>query len=77
MIVHISAGAKDDISDGFWFYERQRPGLGGYFLSCILADIESLAYFAGVHEIEHGLHRSLTEAISVRYLLFSRRSRSN
>jgi hypothetical protein len=25
------------------------------------ADIESLAYYGGIHEIEHGLHRSLSK----------------
>ena len=61
MIVGISSGAESDVADGYWFYERQSPGLGDYFRSCIFADIESLAYFGGIHETEHGFHRSLSK----------------
>jgi hypothetical protein len=43
MIVGISAGAEADIADGYWFYERQRIGLGDYFRTCIFADVEALA----------------------------------
>lgn len=57
MIVGISSGAEADIADGYWFYERQSIGLGDYFRTCIFADVESLAYTAGMHEIEYGLHR--------------------
>lgn len=52
MIVSISSDAEADISEGYWFYERQSPGLGDYFRSCLIADIESLAYYGGIHEIE-------------------------
>ena len=56
MIVGISSGAEADISDGYWFYERQSIGLGDYFRTCIFADVESLAYTAGTHEMENGFH---------------------
>jgi hypothetical protein len=59
MIVGISAGAEADIADGYWFYERQRIGLGDYFRTCIFADVEALAYTAGIHEIDNGFYRSL------------------
>ncbi len=61
MIIEISTGAEADVADGYWFYERQSIGLGDYFRSCIFADIESLRYFGGVHEIENGFHRSLSK----------------
>lgn len=61
MKVGISSGAEADIADGYWYYERQSPGLGDYFRSCIFADIESLMYFGGIHEIVDGLHRSLSK----------------
>jgi hypothetical protein len=51
MKVGISSGAEADVADGYWFYERQSLGLGDYFRSCIFADIESLVYFGGIHEI--------------------------
>ena len=33
MIVSISSDAEVDIAEGYWFYERQFPGLGDYFRS--------------------------------------------
>jgi hypothetical protein len=61
MKIEISAGAEADITDGYWFYERQSIGLGDQFRSCIFVDNESLRYFAGIHENEHGFHRSLSK----------------
>lgn len=61
MLVGISSGAEADIADGYWFYERQSPGLGDYFRSCIFADVESLAYFGGIHEVVNGFYRSLSK----------------
>jgi len=59
MKVHISTDAELDLANGYWFYERQSPGLGSYFRSCLIADIDSLVYYAGIHEIEFGYHRAL------------------
>jgi hypothetical protein len=61
MIVNISSDAENDIAEGYWFYERQSIGLGDYFRSCILSDVESLAYFGGIHSIEYGYHRALSK----------------
>ena len=61
MIVDISSDAEDDLLEGYWFYERQSPGLGDYFRSCLIAEIESLAYYGGIHEIEYGLYRALSK----------------
>jgi plasmid stabilization system protein ParE len=60
MIVDLSSDAEEDLVEGYWFYERQSPGLGDYFRSCLIADIESLAYYGGVHAIEYGLYRALS-----------------
>jgi len=60
MIVYISSDAEDDLIEGYWFYERQQSGLGDYFRSCLISDIESLAYFGGIHEKVHGLYRALS-----------------
>ncbi len=60
MIVHISSDAEADIVDGFWFYEGQNSGWGDYFRSCIIADIDSLAFYSGIHEQEYGYYRSLS-----------------
>ena len=49
MKIRISASAEDQLQAGFRFYERQAPGLGGYFLDSLIADIDSLHLYAGVH----------------------------
>ena len=49
MHVDITSDAEEDLIDGYWFYKRHSPGLGDYFRSFLIADIESLAFFEGVH----------------------------
>jgi plasmid stabilization system protein ParE len=61
MNIHISSDALRDLEEGFWFYEQQASGLGGYFRSCLLADIESLAYYGGIHGLVHGFQRALSK----------------
>lgn len=61
MIVSISSDAEADLAEGFWFYERQSPGLGEYFRSCLIADIDSLAYYGGIHQISMGYRRALSK----------------
>ncbi len=61
MIVDISSDAEEDLIDGYWSYEGQSPGLGNYFRDCLIADIESLAYYGGIHAIEYGLYRALSK----------------
>lgn len=61
MTIDISSDAEEDLVEGYWFYERQSPGLGDYFRSCLIADIESLAYYGGIHAIEFGHHRALSK----------------
>ena len=59
MTVCISSDAELDILDGFRFYEDQSDGLGDYFRDSIIADINSLNFFEGIHEIVFGHHRML------------------
>ena len=61
MIISISSDALRDLEEGFWFYEQQASGLGGYFRSCLLADLESLASYGGIHGPVHGFHRALSK----------------
>jgi len=61
MNVAISTDAEQDLEESFWFYERQSMGWGNYFRSCLISDIESLAYFAGVHQIVEGYFLSLAK----------------
>lgn len=47
-----------DFARGIAFYERQKEGLGDYFKQCLLADLESLKIYAGVHiTVGKNLHR--------------------
>ena len=61
MKIQITEDAEFDLADGFWFYEHQTPGLGDYFRSSLIADIDSLAFYAGIHEQAFGYHRSLSK----------------
>jgi hypothetical protein len=67
MIVGISSDAEEDLIDGYWFYERQSPGLGDYFRSCLIADIESLFSMPGVIRCGYGddLSRRSARTLSV------------
>jgi len=61
MRVRILSVAEEDLEEGFRFYESQLPGLGLYFLDSLYSDIESLAYFGGIHQIVFGYHRQLSK----------------
>jgi len=59
MKIKISEAAEQDLIEGHRFYERQSAGLGDYFLDSVLADIESLHLYAGIHASHFGYHRLL------------------
>lgn len=52
MTIQILGSAKRDLIDGFYFYEKQLPGLGSYFLDSIFSDIDSLLIYSGIHKIK-------------------------
>lgn len=58
----------DDLNDGKAFYEQREPGIGEYFWDSLLADIESLFIYAGVHTRTRSLPLAF-QAISIRDLL--------
>ena len=49
--------ASYDMLDGKAFYERRHKGLGSYFWLSLLADLESLKLYAGIHAKHHGFYR--------------------
>ncbi|MEW6378754.1 MAG: type II toxin-antitoxin system RelE/ParE family toxin [bacterium] len=53
--------AADDLNDGKAFYDQREAGVGDYFWDSLLADIESLVIYAGIHNREHGLYRMLAK----------------
>ena len=61
MKIAILPSARDDLADGFDFYERQSGDLGSYFLASLYADIESLRLYAGIHQKVFGYHRLLSK----------------
>jgi hypothetical protein len=56
--------ARNDLIEGFRFYEQKEEGLGRYFLANLYADIESLKFFGGVHR---KAYRSFHRALSKRF----------
>ena len=42
MTIEILAQAREDLFDGYRFYEEQEEGIGNYFLDSVSADIDSL-----------------------------------
>lgn len=61
MRIELLASVEHDLLDGFTFYERQKPGLGQYFLDTLFSDIDALQLYAGIHEtVQGGYHRLLS-----------------
>ena len=64
MRIEILASARDDLIDGFHYYEQKEGGLGNYFLASLYSDIESLRIFGGIHAKAyrgyHVPHRSVS-----------------
>lgn len=74
MKVQILREAKDDLIEGFSYYETQEQGTGVYFLTNLESDIESLALLGGIHSKPHGkFHRCLSKLFpfSIYYSLSS------
>jgi len=59
MNLQILLSSRDDLREGFYFYETQQTGLGAYFLDSVLDDVDSLTIYAGIHRRAHGAHRLL------------------
>ena len=59
MDIRLLDSAKDDLRNGWLFYERQIPGLGDRFLAAIEADVRALSIYGGIHLKVAGFHRML------------------
>lgn len=61
MQVVLLQSAKNDLRDGFLFYERQGGAhLGHYFLASLQDDLSFLSVSAGTHGKHFGCHRALS-----------------
>lgn len=54
MKIRILDAAQHDLTSAYRFYEAQAKGLGSYFLDSLYADIDSLMFFAGIHQVVQG-----------------------
>jgi plasmid stabilization system protein ParE len=52
--------AQDDIESSREFYEKQSLHLGTYFYDSLLADLDALRFYAGIHQKHYGFFRMLT-----------------
>lgn len=57
--VVVLAEAAEDIETAKDFYDAQDPGVGDYCADSLLADIESLTLFHGIHLRQFGFFRML------------------
>ena len=62
MKIIILPSAREDLAEGFRFYEQQEEGLGSYFLESLFSDIDSLRLYAGIHRKVFGSHRCFPNA---------------
>ncbi len=58
--VIVLENAADDLERGREYYDTREEGVGQYFIDCIIADIESLAFFHGIHRIQYECFRMLS-----------------
>ena len=61
MKVRILKGARQDLLDGFRFYESQEEGLGSYFVDSLFSDVDSLHLYGGIHPQQFGYHKLLSK----------------
>lgn len=61
MNILILPEARADLELGCDFYESQNSGVGEYFLNSLMAEIDSLRIYAGIHPKEHRLYRLLAK----------------
>ena len=53
--------AADDLEAGRVFYDQREAGVGDYFWDSLIADMESLSIFAGIHVKKYALYRMLAK----------------
>jgi hypothetical protein len=73
--IEVLTHAKEDLFDGYLFYERQEAGIGDYFLDSLSADIESLLLHHGYHRRFYGFHRMIARVFPFSSITASRMRR--
>jgi hypothetical protein len=59
--VIISKDAFSDLESGKLFYDSREAGVGQYFIDSIIADLESLQFYSGIHIKCFDCHRMLSK----------------
>jgi hypothetical protein len=59
--VVVLSDAAEDIERARKFYDDQEPGIGDYCADSLVADIESLPIYHGIHFRHHGFYRMLAD----------------
>jgi len=67
--VVVLAEAAEDIEQARDFYDAQTRDIGEYCADSLVADIESLALYHGIHARHFGFYRMLAHPVSVWNLL--------
>jgi plasmid stabilization system protein ParE len=57
--VFVLADAAEDLEAARDFYNAREAGVGEYCVDSLLADIESLGLFSGIHPLHFNFHRML------------------
>ncbi len=72
-MITLLPSAREDLANGFAFYNNQAEGLGIYFLESLFSEIDSLGLYAGVHPIVFGCYRLLSKRFpyAIYYLIES------
>ena len=66
MKIRLLSSARDDLSEGRLFYEKEGEGLGEYFFDSLFSDIDSLTLYGGIHPKFFGYHRMLSKRFPLR-----------
>jgi plasmid stabilization system protein ParE len=64
--VVVLAEAAEDLEEARRFYEASDAGVDDYCVTSLLADIESLGIYHGVHRRQHGCFRMLASRFPFR-----------
>jgi hypothetical protein len=59
--VVILKDVSDDLNNGIDFYDQMEAGVGDYFWDNLIADIESLIIYAGIHNKKYGFYRMFSK----------------
>ena len=73
MRLQVLGSARDDLIEGYYFYEKQALGLGDYFLASLYSDMEALKLLFGIHpKAYRSFHRALSNRFPFAILLHTR-----